>query len=215
MDEIKEIVEFLLQFRNTPISWFHVILAMFLSLLIFTILEIWEVKIQARRDFNFALFLCKFFISAVVIFLIVWLFGEATFIPALIFGIISSFYIQEKYFKFLTEEESDDEVRHNSELSRLKKEFRNNPHYSILEVLLYYGYISPLQKEYVETQNIFETPEEMAEKLLSLSALTSNQLKEAKAIMNIIRREGKVLTKQDALLLISKIEERREQNEEH
>lgn len=210
MDTIKEVIEFLLQYKDVPISVNHIILASVVSIAILSAVEFFEKK-SKDKVFNPKQFLIQNVISISLISLTIWIFGGGVLILAIALGILGSVWLYNKYFKeFMGEPLSKEDVQYSNELNRLKKEFRNNPHYSILEVLLYYGYISQLQKEYIETENIFDSPDEMSKKLLNISALTPNQLKEAKAIMNVIRREGKILTKQEALFQIAKLEERRE-----
>ena len=154
-------------------------------------------------------------IAELLIILIIWSCGPKSFLFAVIFGILVSVFIMNKYVDFIKKEPySSENIKNQQELQRLKRKFKGNPYFSILEVLLYYDYISPLHKEYIETENIFDSPEQMAEKLLTLPVLTERQLDEAKAIMNVIRMEGQILTKQDALLLVAKFEERRAVNEE-
>lgn len=215
MEEVTQLIEFFLQFKDQPVSWPAFIFASILALCILSIVEVIRVKGKKGKIFSPVFFLCGCLIAEVVIFVLIWLFGQGSLVLAVVLSVILSYYIQDKYFKFLQDSSTEDDVSHRQELQNLQKKFKKSPHFSILEVLLFYGYISPLQKDYVEIENIFETPDEMATKLLSLPALSEKQLREAKAIMNVIRREGKILTKQDALLLVSKIEERRDKDEEN
>lgn len=207
MEVFKEAIDYFVQFRENQVDWRALILTIILSISILTSEAFWKIKIKGVTNWSFTVFICRNLISAAFIFLIIWIFGGSVFPLALFAGILMAYFIQEKYFKFLREETLVGDAQHLAEVNRLKRLFRSNPHYSILEVLLYYGYISPSQKESLEINNIFETPEEMASKLLEMKALTPIQLKEAKAIMNLIRREGKILTRQDALLLVAQLEE--------
>ena len=121
-------------------------------------------------------------------------------------GFITSLYIRNKLFSFVDQNiAADHDLKMRMELAELKNKFKNSPHYSILEVLLYYGYISSIQKETVEAENIFKTPDDMAKEFLSKPILTEDQLEEAIGIMNVIRREGKILTREEALLLIMRM----------
>lgn len=215
MKEIQDFITFLLQFNGAAINRWYEFILILLSVIIISLLTVYDVCWKRSKNFSLLYFVSENFISAIIIILLLMIFGDSMPVFILLAAVFLSLFINEKYLKTLfVSSFTKEEKLFDKELSRLKKEFANNPHYSILEVLLYYGYISDLQKEYIETENIFDTPEEMAEKLLKASVLTVNQLNEAKAIMNVIRKEGKILTRQEALLYITKLTERRKANEE-
>ena len=208
---IKEVVEFLLTFKDQEINFPAVLIAIaitFLSLFGFHLIRYYITKKEIY--FNTVDILVKASIASFIELLIIWIFGHYVTLFAIIIGILLSLYIRNKYFGFLDQSViANEDIKEKLELNELERKFKKTPNYSILEVLLYYGYISKLHKDFLESECIFESPDEMAVKLLERPILTETQLKEAKAIMNVIRREGKIMTREEALLLISKIEEER------
>lgn len=215
LDTFQEFVEFLMANKDSTLNWPTIIIISIISLGVFTVPECITVFIKHEHSFNLKEVSLKVAISVAVNILVVWFVGPHSAIFALIFGILAALYLKNKYFDFVSDAtKSAETLAKEQEQQRLKKLFKEEPYYSILEVLLYYGYISPLHKEFIESENIFNTPDEMAEKFLTMSVLTEEQLSEAKAIMNVIRREGKILTRQDALLIVAKLEERRIQNDQ-
>lgn len=82
----------------------------------------------------------------------------------------------------------------------------DNP--TILEILLLYGYISQNHKDIAELNNIFDSPEEIAEKLKDMKVLTDDQLKEAHGIMNIVRRKGHLVPREEAMDLLAKLKQK-------
>lgn len=213
LEGLKDLITFITSNSDKPLSYSHVIFSALVILIGFLI----SMFITYKKDRKLDIYgtLLEIGLGLVAAILIIWLVGPPSTLFAIIFAFIFAIFVRNKYFDFI---HSGDvykvDTKNQNELQRLKREFKDNPHYSILEVLLHYGYISPLQKEYVETENIFESPDEMAKRFLTMTVLTEEQLKEAKAIMNIIRMEHKILTKQDALLLISQMKERSDKDEE-
>ncbi len=213
IDGLKDLINFITSNSDKPLSYPHVIFSAAVIMIGFLISMLVEYKKNKKLDMYGTLL--EVGLAFVAVILIIWIVGPPSTIFAIIFAFIFAIFVRNKYFDFIhTENVHKVDTKNQNELQRLKKEFKDNPHYSILEVLLHYGYISPLQKEYVETENIFESPDEMAKRFLTMTVLTEEQLKEAKAIMNIIRMEHKILTKQDALLLISQMKERSDKDEE-
>lgn len=207
METIEKIIEFFQKYEGQSINWLYLLIALLLFSAIYGSIEYVEVRVKNKRDLNPVSLVCQIFLSSAIVAIFNLILSGISIILGILVALPVTLLVKNKYFSFLVEEQTvAKEIKEDyAELNRLKKLFKSNPHYSILEVLLYYGYISPNQKEYVETNNIFKTPEEMAEMLLSQSVLTPDQLDEAKAIMNMVRREGRVLTKQEALLAVSKL----------
>ena len=216
MSDLLEFLKFLLEFEETEISRTHVVIAVGVTIAIYLFMFLVHKFIQKQNiKFNLGDFLIKVGCAFVIEFGLIWVYGPKVFALAVIVGILAALYIRNKLFSFIdinTEAENDLKLR--MELAELKNKFKKNPYYSILEVLLYYGYISAIQKETVETENIFKTPEEMAREFLSKPILTAEQLDEAIGIMNVIRREGKILTREEALLLIMNMKKDTDSDEE-
>ena len=75
---------------------------------------------------------------------------------------------------------------------------------NIIMILEMYGYISPNQKFKMITQSLFETPDEQVEKLLEMYVLDTEELKEARAILNLIRLNNRLISKEEALQCITR-----------
>lgn len=76
-------------------------------------------------------------------------------------------------------------------------ELRNKEYYDILDILLIYEYISFNQYDIVIKKHLFSTPDEMVDELKLIPALTDEQLREARALINLIRIKGKLITRQE------------------
>jgi len=84
---------------------------------------------------------------------------------------------------------------------------------NIIMILEMYGYISPNQKFKMITQSLFETPEEQIDKLLKMYALEDYELEEAKAILNLIRLNNRLVTKEEALHCILEVKNKMAKSE--
>lgn len=93
----------------------------------------------------------------------------------------------------------------------INNEIPNN--LDIITILENYGYISANQKYKMISSSLFETPDEMVEKLLEMVVLEPRELKEAKAILNLIRMERRLVTKEEALKFIIEYEKRVKNND--
>jgi len=204
MGDIIDILKFFVEADSKNISFIHITIAILVTVVVYFLIYIAKKYIQ-KLEISFSLsdFLVECGIAFILEFILIWLYGPKVFILAIILGFVTALYVRNKLFSFIESNSvADHDLQLRMELAELKTKFKNNPYYSILEVLLYYGYISSIQKETVESENIFKTPDEMAKEFLSKPILTEDQLDEAIGIMNVIRREGKILTREEALLLI-------------
>ena len=204
MSDVLEFLKFFLEFDTSNLSVLHITIAGSVTIVMYFLLFFIR-KYGKKQDITFVFmdFLVKCGIAFLVEFVIIWLYGSRITLLSIIVGILTGVYFRNKVFTFIDSSPSaQQDLKVRSELAELKEKFKKNPHYSILEVLLYYGYISKIQKEMVESANIFKTPDEMAKEFLIKTILTEEQLEEAIGIMNVIRREGKILTREEALLLI-------------
>jgi hypothetical protein len=84
---------------------------------------------------------------------------------------------------------------------------------NITNILELYGYISPNQKYKMISSSIFETPDEQVKKLLDMAALEESELKEATAILNLIRLKKRLVSKEEVLKYI--IENEKEEGGEN
>ena len=203
MKDLLAVLEFFNANAN-EISTIHITIATLVTIVIYFLLYLIRRFILKQVDhINWWELLVKVGIAFIVEFALIWLYGEQIFIVAIVGGMLAALYVRNKVFTFIDSNSSADrDLKMRMELAELKNKFKKNPYYSILEVLLYYGYISTIQKETVEAENIFKTPDEMAREFLEKPILTEEQLDEAIGIMNVIRRENKILTREEALLLI-------------
>ena len=110
--------------------------------------------------------------------------------------------------EYLTNKEMQDE-KYKEEIQELFSKLPINFNYNtlknptILEILLLYGYISQNHKDIAELNNIFDTPDEIAEHLKTMYVITDEQLKEARGIMNIVRRKGRLISREEAAKILS------------
>jgi len=205
MGDVLDFLKFLVDFDLSNLSLWHTLFAAVLTVVIYFI--VFFVKKYGKKQdisFKFNDFVVKCGIAASIEFLLILIYGPRVLFISIIIGIVASVYIRSKFFPFIDNEKvATRDLSMRVELQELNRKFKKSPYYSILEVLLYYGYISPLQKETVEADNIFKSPDDMAKEFLSKPILTADQLDEAVGIMNVIRMEGKILTREEALLLIA------------
>lgn len=76
----------------------------------------------------------------------------------------------------------------------------------LISILEMYGYISENQKFKTITQSFFEDSDEQIKRLLKMHALEEFELKEAHAILNLIKLKKKIVTKEEALKCIMDLE---------
>jgi uncharacterized membrane protein len=72
------------------------------------------------------------------------------------------------------------------------------------KILELYGYISQNQKYKMISSSLFETPDEQVKKLLDMPVLAEEEYKEAIAILNLIRLNKRLVTKEEAMEYILK-----------
>ena len=76
---------------------------------------------------------------------------------------------------------------------------------NIIDILLLYNYISANQRKKLYEEVMFlDEPEEEVERLLEMKVLSREELNEARAIKNLIKLEGKLVSKEDAVKWIIK-----------
>lgn len=204
MGDILEFLKYLEVADGANLSVVHVVLAGLITIVLYFITFFFRKFInKVTSSFEPSDFFIKCGVAFLVEIICIWIYGRKIFVFSIVIGIIVALYVRNKFFSFIdSATKTDNDLKVRMELEDLKNKFKKNPYYSILEVLLYYGYISTIQKETVEAENIFKSPDDMAKEFLSKPILTAEQLDEAIGIMNVIRREGKILTREEALLFI-------------
>ena len=206
MKDFLSFLEFFKDLNLVEVDFPSVVIAAVITALIYVGLYFIRRKVNDDNT-SFKEYVLKFGFAFIVEFGLIWIYGKILFFPSIILGLLTALYFRNKVFSFLDlSPAATSDLSVKMELAELKSKFKKNPHYSILEVLLYYGYISKVQKETIEAENIFKTPDEMANELLDMPILTKEQLAEARGIMNVIRIEGKIITREEAIFHISKME---------
>jgi len=84
---------------------------------------------------------------------------------------------------------------------------------NLVMVLEMYGYISANQKHKMLYQSLFETTDEQVMKLLDMYVLNEEELKEAKATLNLIKYNNRLVTKEEVLLYIKEYEANQKKGE--
>jgi hypothetical protein len=85
--------------------------------------------------------------------------------------------------------------------------------FNIIDVLFIYDYISDYQRRKIIQSLICENTDNMACKLLETYTITEEELKEAKAILNLIGLEGRLVTKEEAIMCLIKNKKEGEGND--
>lgn len=153
-------------------------------------------------------------------------FGDIAMLLVPIFGILGSTYVYGKFFNNkneIKERESpvgddkkskDEEIDKDIEIDDYSTdpnlttipEALKNVHYKnidIITVLDQYGYISTNQRYKLVLESLYETPDQMVNKLLTMSAITQLELNEARAILNLMDLRKRVVTKEEAQKFIT------------
>lgn len=103
--------------------------------------------------------------------------------------------------------DADHEVMFYNPSIRLKKGMTID-RLSICDILEIYGYVSQNQIYKMISSSIFETPDEQINKLLDMTALEPDELKEAKTIFNLIRLKKRLVTRDEALNYLIEVEKK-------
>lgn len=149
--------------------------------------------------------------------------GINSILFAPIIGFISSIYIEKKLLK---EKSSNNNNEASSTENNINVTVNNNlndnerlvPNFynpkvelpegmtindlDIVKILELYGYISSNQKFKMIKNSLFETTDEQIEKLLTMCVLEDKEYKEAKAILNLIKLNNRIVSKEEALKFI-------------
>lgn len=92
----------------------------------------------------------------------------------------------------------------NGDISEKMEKLGKVSNFNILDVLFIYDYISDYQRRKVIQSLICESTDKMADKLLSIPTITEEELDEARAILNLIGLEGRIVTKEEAIICLLK-----------
>lgn len=164
-----------------------------------------------------AKYLTIFSVSSIIIFLLHLFIGDIIiFIPLFVFFSLQ-ILLKINKFKFLSFlNEEDDEIEENlpstnsppltnndETLQKIKKLGKDN-NFNILDVLYVYDYISDYQRRKIIQSMICRNTDQMAEKLLTTYTISPEELNEAYAILNLIGLEGRIVTKEEAIMCLLK-----------
>lgn len=186
---------------------FIVLIFNFSIALIFLILY-YDIKLKdiiKERRFMLLLVLV-FFID----FLLECIFGNLMLImPALaFFATHIIFMIKDKElfksFDSLRNKESSD-TKDNDSLKEIQfkmSKLGKDSNFNIIDILYLYDYISDYQRRKVIQELIYEDSDEMVNYLNTHPTISNEELREARAIQNLIDIKSKILTKEEALLEI-------------
>lgn len=96
-------------------------------------------------------------------------------------------------------------------MNRLNKD----DNFNLLDILYLYDYITEYQRRKVIQDMIYEDVETMVKHLTEYPAINTEELKEAKAILNLVELQGKIITKEEALMhLVNRNKTAKETNNE-
>lgn len=192
------------------------LVSIFILIAIFAIYEVIKSK-TSSTEFNLDRLVVRTLVSIIISYICLVILGNGTVIIGVIVGCTISIFLYERFFNTkplgLTNQPDPVKIKKSSTTEITKKfiqdKLRKHPNPNILDILEWYGYISINQKGKIFANNIWDSPEVMAEKFTHIPALTMREYKEAMAIMNILHMEDfKVgLSKQEALEIVTKIVE--------
>lgn len=156
-------------------------------------------------------YLTIFSISSVITFLLHLFIGDIIiFIPLFVFFGLQM-VLKIKKFKFLTEENEEElpstnnipSTTNDETLQKIKKLGKDN-NFNIIDVLYIYDYISDYQRRKIIQSMICKNTDQMAEKLLTTYTISPEELDEAYAILNLIGLEGRIVSKEEAIICLLK-----------
>lgn len=195
-----------------------------LNIVLLLIIFCFYYDIKVKELFTEKKFLALFAVNSCLMFILQLMVGNlALFLPVLsFFGVNLLMYIKSREtFRIFsrsqtTNEESDNtsSVPNSTRLSsntgisedmtdKMSK-LGKNTNFNILDVLFIYDYISDYQRRKVIQSLICESTDKMADKLLTIPTITEEELNEARAILNLIGLEGRIVTKEEAIMCLLK-----------
>lgn len=129
-------------------------------------------------------------------------------IPIITFFLVNILFLlkdKELFNMFNTKNNSNSDLSKDvlDKIKKIGKKHANE--LNILDVLYIYDYITDYQRRRVMQDLIYENIDNMAEYLTERPAVTDEELKEARAILNIITINDKFITKEEAMLYLVKL----------
>lgn len=211
--DLSNFYEFLEKIKESFISANTDYRLLFINIAVLIILMSMYYDIKVDDILIKAKYLTIFSISSVIIFLLHLFIGDIIiFIPLFVFFGLQMI-LKIKKFKFLTEEneENDEELPSTNNipsttdetLQKIKKLGKDN-NFNIIDVLYIYDYISDYQRRKIIQSMICKNTDQMAEKFLTTYTISPEELDEAYAILNLIGLEGRIVTKEEAIMCLLK-----------
>jgi hypothetical protein len=176
------------------------------------------IKTKTGGQFELEKLVVRILAAIIISYLCLALFGPGTVILDALIGLGVTFFLYAKFFNIqqpfvVNPDPINNPVKiRKTTVTEITKKYiqdrlNKHPNPTILDILEWYGYISINQKGKIFSNNIWETPEKMAEMFIDLPALTEREYKEAIAIMNVLHMDDfKIgLSKQEALEIVTRI----------
>lgn len=220
MDVIKEIVEFLTSFKGSihDISLFDYKIFI-LNLLIATIIFIIYYDIKLKDIYKNKSLLMTYAIIIILEFLLELIFGNILVLTPLFsfFAVHIVLFIKNKdIFDSLSnharERRGSDPKGEMGDLYYKMRRLGKNEDFNIIDILYIYDYITEYQRKKIMQTLICESMETMVDYLLSQPTITQAELKEARAIKNLISFEHRIVTKDEAMVYLLNNESYSEQS---
>ena len=214
IDKLQEVIDFIQKYTSREFNWAVTGFSVCVIILIFIAVEFSRTKSKGL-NFNVQHMFAGAGVGVASFMLVNLIFGDLLFLFSIPVSYMIGVFVRKKYFSFTDDDtqkaENPKDARavtaQHSYVKQVMKSRKARPIQvlSVMDILLDYGYISNSQKETAEINGLFMSPDEMANQLLTTPVLSIDQLREATAIMNIIRREGRMLSREEALGILTQI----------
>lgn len=195
-----------------------IIINLIIGIILFSIREINNKK-EHNKKVNIITIITMSLINFAVGCIILLITGINSILFAPIIGYISALYIEKKLLNKINSTSSNENNINVTVNNNLNNENNNlvpnfyNPKVElpegmtindldIIKILELYGYISQNQRFKMVKNSLFETSDEQIQKLLTMYALDEKEYKEAKAILNLIKLNNRIVSKEEVIKFI-------------
>lgn len=212
LELIKDIIVFLQSRVVSDLSIIHYVFPWLASLVLYIFLNGGTLK---KEEFSFSFVLSGAALSTILFIAL----GSSHVFVSTMFGIFLGPMLMGKYVVFTKDfikkkgkttpkKESSDKLKKNND----SEEMVFKPNYDIMDLLVLYDYISKNQRDKVLVENLFVHPDKTAEKLLTKYALTQEELNEVRAILNLSKMKGYLVSKEEAINYIKELRRKEEED---
>lgn len=176
--------------------------SVFINILITLILSLFILKVDVRVLFKAKNKHRNEIITILIVSHINYLVLEFFSIFTNIISVFIGKFIYNKYLKdiLFKDDKNDDSETNYKGRSLLSKNQTSN--FTLIDILYVYNYITESQKEKLKKSILYEDPNEIIDSLLSTYTINIEQLKEAKDILEEVKFRGKLISKDEALLIL-------------